>query len=190
MNATMTTSLILITAALIGCHKTKDAGIPSLPAGVTELNFSEFFVSPIGDRGLTFTDKLRSLDGKRVRITGYMVEQEKPTPGVFPLAAVPIRLHEDHYGLADDLPPATAYVSMPTDYHGTVPHTRELMLVTGILRLGNREETDGRISTVRLTVDQTNPILLLHKRAAAESHGPSHARNLSLSAKTAERSVR
>jgi hypothetical protein len=51
--------------------------LPPLPAGATELNFSEFFVSPVGDRGLMLTEKLRGLDGKRVRILGYIVRQEE-----------------------------------------------------------------------------------------------------------------
>ena len=89
--------------------------LPRLPAGVTELKFSEFFVSPIGDRGLTLTDKLRSLDGKRVRILGYMAQQEQPVPGMFLFSAIPVRLNEEHYGLADDLPAATLFVSMPKE---------------------------------------------------------------------------
>ena len=44
--------------------------IPALPAGVSELKFSDFFVSPVGRRGLEVTDKLRQFDRKRVRILG------------------------------------------------------------------------------------------------------------------------
>ena len=127
--------------------------IPPLPAGVTELKFSEFFVSPIGDRGLTFTDKLRSLDGRRVRILGYMARQEQPMAGMLLLASVPVQLNEKHYGLADDLPPATLYVSVPSHRDQVVRHTPGLMLLTGTLSIGNREEADGRISAVRLKLE-------------------------------------
>src|SRR5689334_5693118 len=42
------------------------AKLPPLPAGVTELKFGEFFVRPVGPRGLELTDKLLGLDGQRV----------------------------------------------------------------------------------------------------------------------------
>lgn len=127
--------------------------LPPLPAGLTELKFSEFFVSPVGDRGLTLTDKLQSLDGKRVRILGYMAQQEKPVPGMFLFSAFPVRLNEEHYGLADDLPAATCFVSMPKNRDRVVTHTTQLMLLSGTLSVGNREEPDGRISTVRLALE-------------------------------------
>ena len=127
--------------------------VPSLPVGVTELKFSEFFVSPIGERGLALTDKLRSLDGKRVRVLGYMARQEQPVPGMFLFSALPVRLNEEHYGLADDLPAATLFVSMPRNRDQVVPHTPGLMRLTGTLSVGNHEEADGRISTVRLALE-------------------------------------
>ncbi len=127
--------------------------ISSQSAGITELKFSEFFVSPIGNRGLTLTDKLRGLHGQRVRILGYMAQQEQPVPGMFLFSAIPVRLNEGHYGLADDLPAATLFVSMPKNCDQVIPHTPGLMLLTGTLSVGNREEADGRISAVRLALD-------------------------------------
>src|SRR5260221_6882287 len=68
--------------------------LPAPPAGVTELKFDELFVSPIGERGLTLTEKLRNLDGQRVRILGYMVRQEAATPGKLLLAPFPVQVCE------------------------------------------------------------------------------------------------
>ena len=127
--------------------------IPPQPGDVTELKFSEFFVSPIGDRGLTLTEKLRGLDGQRVRVLGYMAQQEQPVPGMFLFSAIPVRLNEEHYGLADDLPAATLFVSMPRNRDQMVPHAPGLMLLTGTLSVGNHEEADGRISTARLALE-------------------------------------
>ena len=127
--------------------------LPPPPAGVTDLKFSEFFVSPIGARGLTFTDKLRRLEGNRVRVLGYMVRQGKSSPGTFLLAPIPVQLDEDHYGLADDLPAATLYVSVAGHQEQMISYTPRPMLLTGILSLGNREEPDGHISAVRLVLD-------------------------------------
>jgi hypothetical protein len=133
-------------------NSTSPRALPPLPAGVAELKFSEFY-DPIGPYGLKYSQKLSGLDGKRVRILGYMVQQGSPAPGVLLLTPVPLKLHEEEYGLADDLPPATVHVFVPTSRDQVVPFTPGLLLLTGTLSIGNREEPDGRISTVRLYLD-------------------------------------
>lgn len=144
--------------AVPGSPSRQAAGIiPPLPAGVSELKFSEFFVRPVGDRGLEVTEKLFKLDGKRVRILGYMVRQEAPSPGLFLLTPIPAQIHEHDNGLADDLPPSMLHVSVPTLRDQPVPYVPALMLLTGTLSLGNRTEADGRISVVRLALDPPEP---------------------------------
>jgi hypothetical protein len=125
--------------------------IPPLPAGVTELKFSEFFVSPVGPRGLELTDRLLSLKGKRVRMLGYMVRNERGLPGQFLFAAIPVQLHD--HDSSDDLPPALVHVSVPTVSDKPLPFAPGLMLLTGTLDVGPREEADGRNSFVRLELD-------------------------------------
>ena len=127
--------------------------LPPLPEGVSELKFSEFFVRPVGKRGLELTDKLRLLDGRKVRLLGYMVHQEEPPPGRLLLAPMPAQIHEHDNGLADDLPASMVYVSVPTVRDQAVPYAPGLMLLTGTLSVGNRAEPDGRISVVRLALD-------------------------------------
>lgn len=143
-----------------GAEKSQEAAkpvqLPPLPAGVTELKFGDFFVQPVGARGLELTETLRRLDGKRVRILGYMVQPEKPVPGMFVFTAIPVRVNEERFG--DDLPPAALFVSMPKDRGQVVPHTPELLLLTGTLSVGNREEADDRVSTVRLALEIPEPV--------------------------------
>lgn len=127
--------------------------LPPLPRGVTDLKFGQFFVMPVGPQGLTFTDKLLSLEGKRVRMAGYMVEQEKGIPGVFLFSPLPVQLHDHDSALADDLPATVAHVSVPTCRDRQVPYAPGLMLLTGTLSVGPRDEADGRISLVRLALD-------------------------------------
>lgn len=127
--------------------------LPPLPPGVTELKFDEFFAHPVGPKGLTLTEKLRRLDGKRVRMIGYMVEQDKGVPGVFLFSALPIQLHDHDAALADDLPAAVVHVSVPTCRDQRIPHARGRMLLTGVLSIGPRDEPDGRVSNVRLALD-------------------------------------
>jgi hypothetical protein len=125
--------------------------LPPLPVGVTELKFSEFFVTPVGPRGLALTDKLSSLNCQRVRLLGYMVRQEARLPGSFLFSAIPVQLHD--HDSSDDLPPAVVHVSVPTCREEKVPYAPGLMLLTGTLSIGHREEADGRMSLVRLALD-------------------------------------
>jgi hypothetical protein len=128
------------------------SALPPLPEGVTALQFGEFFVKPVGPRGLVLTEKIRGLDGRRVRILGYMVRRDAAPPGTLLLAPYPVQLHDHEYGLADDLPPATLVVVVPGET-GELPHTTGPLLLTGRLELGSREEPDGRVSTARLVLD-------------------------------------
>jgi hypothetical protein len=129
--------------------------LPSLPAGVTELKFTEFFVTPIGPRGLELTEKLSACEGKRVRMLGFMVRQDTSLPGKFLFTAMPVDLHD--HDSSDDLPPAVVHVFVPTCRDKQVPYAPGLMLLTGTLSIGHREEADGRMSLVRLALDPPEP---------------------------------
>lgn len=132
--------------------------LPPLPVGVVDLRFGDFFVRPVGTRGLELTEKLRGLDGRRVRILGYMVQQEEPPPGRLLLAPMPAQIHEHDNGLAEDLPAAMVFVSVPTSPDAAVPFVPGLMLLSGTLSVGGRSEPDGRISLVRLALDPPDKI--------------------------------
>lgn len=127
-------------------------------ADVPELSLGEIFATPVGARGLEFSAKARSLAGQRVRVQGYMVRREAPPPGTFLLAPAPVQLHESEYGLADDLPAATVFVEAPAWRGRTVPYAPGPLVLTGRLELGNREEPDGRISSVRLVLDGSDSL--------------------------------
>lgn len=137
-----------LAAELASLHK-----IPAAPEGVTDLRFAEFFISPVGPRGLQATEKLNRLNGRRVRIIGFMVEQARQIPGVLMLAPFALATHEGEYGLCDDLPPATVFVTAPKYRDSAVPFTPGPLALTGTLDLGAREEADGRVSHVRLLLD-------------------------------------
>src|SRR6266849_300727 len=113
--------------------KTAAPVLPPLPAGVTELKFSEFFVSPIGERGLTLTEKLRGLEGKRVRLLGCMVRQEAAIPGKLLLAPLPVQVCEHDSEFAVNLPPTTVHVFVPECRDQRLPYTARLLLLTGTL---------------------------------------------------------
>lgn len=132
--------------------------LPAAPEGVTDLKFSDLYVSPVGPRGLELTDKARALDGKRVRMLGYMVEQDALTPGVMMLAPFKLSTHESEYGLCDDLPPTVVFVSVPSSRDAAVPFTPGPLLLTGRLELVRRViGPDERAGFVHLVLDADRP---------------------------------
>lgn len=150
--------------------------LPPLPEGVEELKFSEFFKTPVGPKGLEITEQLKSMDGKRVRIVGYMVKED-PTacnsclntadakkrrlpawmeaivPGRMMLTPYPAAVSHSHYALADDLPPQTVFIEVPELIGEMVPYTPGVLALTGTISVGNKSEMDNRISIVRLKLD-------------------------------------
>jgi hypothetical protein len=125
---------------------------PRSAADGTEISFSDFF-ERIGDRGLEYKASFRQLDGQRVRIAGFMVRQETPTPGMFLLTSRPLSTHEGEYGFCDELPPATLHVLVPAAAEKIIPPAAGPVFLTGILSVGPRAEADGRNSVARLILD-------------------------------------
>jgi hypothetical protein len=139
------------------------------PAGVTDIKFREFFTMPIGPGGLEPTDKLLGLNGERVRIFGYMVNAEEPSPGPFILAPLAVSMAEKEDGPADDMPATVIYVHIENGKDWIVPHVPGLLKLTGLLSLGAKEEPDGRVSAVRLQLDSDLSKKLLSKNPASRA---------------------
>jgi hypothetical protein len=123
------------------------------PEGVTDLRFRDFIRMPVGPKGLEPSVRLLSLDGKRVRLVGYMAHQEQPTANQFILAHLPVSMSEDEDGLADDLPPNVVFVHMKRTSAIPLKHLSGLLQFQGTLSVGLQEEPDGRVSNVRLLLD-------------------------------------
>jgi hypothetical protein len=126
---------------------------PATPPSATapQLRFADFFKLPMGSKGAEMTPALLKADGQHVRLTGYMVQAERPMLGHFMLTPRPIRMSEHSDGDADDLPAAWAMVYLdPEQQDFAVPHQRGLLELTGVLSVGREEEKDGRVSWVRL----------------------------------------
>ena len=118
---------------------------------IIELSFRDFFRLPVGPGGVEFSERLARANGRQVRLTGYMVQRETATPGQFLLTPRPVQMSEHADGDANDLPPATVLVRLdPTQTDWAVPHVRGLVGVTGVLRVGRREEADKQVFWVGL----------------------------------------
>ena len=128
--------------------------VSAVAAGTTSLRFEQFFRLPAGPRGLEPTPTLLSLNGTRVRLFGYMVRHDAPQPGVFLLSPLPVTLAEHADGAADDLPPAVVTVRLPPHWAlRVVPFVPGILMVEGMLGVGDLDEPDGRRSLVRLQLD-------------------------------------
>lgn len=123
------------------------------PPTATLLAFKEFF--EVSSRALKPSAKLLSLNGKRVRIVGFMAQMELPPTGAFYLCPRPIVCDEAGGGTAD-LPPDNVLVVVPSMHGKVLDFTPRLLEATGVLEVGNRPEEDGRVSAIRLILDSTN----------------------------------
>ena len=129
-------------------EKTKRSEQPA-EAPVT-LSFPEFFDPD--NHELKPSAKLLSLNGKRVRLVGFMARMEKPPKGVFYLCSRPV-FSDESGGGTGDLPVDHVRVIMQSAKNKEIPHIARPIEVTGILEIGNREEDDGTVSAIRLLLD-------------------------------------
>ena len=126
--------------------------LPVPPAGVTELKFAEMFRTPVGPKGLEPTERLRALDGKRVRMDGYVVHLEPPLAGAFMLSPLPVVAGDEDESLADDIPPSALLVRLPHAKDVHVAPLPGLIQVTGVLHVGGSEAGD-RVAAAHLDLD-------------------------------------
>ena len=149
-----------------------DKKLGPAPAGVVELKFEELFKRPVGDRGLEPSEKLAALDGKRVRIVGYMVQQPTVPLGSFLLAPLPTSISDEDEPMADDLPPSTIGVVLPASSKKPVPALHGLVQVTGVLHVGAFVDAPSdRVCAVQITLDARWAHKLLdHPVSTAQDH--------------------
>ena len=139
------------TVALGALAQTAPAAAAPEPLPTEALRLQDFFQMPVGPKGLVISERLRQAQGRQVRITGYVVQQEVATLGQFLLTPRPVLMSQHADGEADDLPPATVFVRLDANQQDwAVTHARGLVEVTGTLEVGRQEERDGRVSWFRL----------------------------------------
>ncbi len=152
LRALITATVCLATLAGLPAWA-QHAAVASTAAAIKphEIRFQDFFTLPVGPQGLEISPALRQAHGQMVTLTGYMVQQEAPTPGEILLTPRPVQMSEHADGDADDLPPATVRVLLAAAQRDwAVPHVRGLVRLTGQLAVGRLEDDDGRVSWVRL----------------------------------------
>lgn len=163
-------SAVLLGAVLCWPASQACAEDASAVAGVTtDLKFGEFFTMPIGPRGLEPSAKLLALQGRQVRMLGYMARQDAAdaAPGVILLTPLPVTLGDEDERYADDLPVTTVYVHwVAAPQSPALAYLPGLLALTGRLELGSQAEADGRRSSVRLLLDSASSVGLVNATAA------------------------
>jgi hypothetical protein len=115
------------------------------------ISFGEFFDA--SNRELKPSNKLQSVNGKRVTLTGFMAQMEVEPEGSFYLVPRPVFCDEEGGGNAD-LPPESVLVVAPFLKNHKIPFVPWPLEVTGVLTLGNQEK-NGQVSAIRLTLDES-----------------------------------
>ena len=127
------------------------ASSPSPTEELPTLKVGELF-----ERGaeLKPTERARSLDGKRVRLLGFMAEMELPPKGAFYLVPAPLKCDEAGGGQGD-LPPESVLVSVNSVGERTLAHVPGLLEAVGRFEVGNRADAQGRTANFRLALDES-----------------------------------
>src|SRR5215813_9485842 len=141
---------LTFTGILAGSPGTGATPSSTGPEPAVALSFKEFFEAT--PRELKPSQKLLSLNGKRVRMVGYMARMERVVPGAFYLVPHPVMCDEEGGGTSD-LPVENVLVLVRSAKDREIAFIPRPVEVTGILEVGNREEEDGRVSAIRLTLD-------------------------------------
>lgn len=126
--------------------------LPPPPEGVVDFSLTELLIASRTGSGVDYSPRAKELDGKMVRINGYMVRQASPIPWAILFSPVPQSAHEREYFLCDDLPISTIHVFFPKSAQPIVPFHPEMVAIIGRLELGGRSEADERTSLARLFV--------------------------------------
>ena len=125
------------------------------PTPPVPLSFSEMLVpSPTA---LQPSPKLLAMNGKRVRLSGYMVKTAESLLGAFYLTQHPTFCDEEGAGTAD-LPPACVRVVVRGAKNRLLSFVGRPLIVTGILEVGPKTEPDGQVSHLRLILDGPEPV--------------------------------
>jgi hypothetical protein len=119
--------------------------------GAVRIAFREFLAPSTTE--LKPSDKLRSLQGKRVRIVGFMAEMEHQPEGYFYLCSRPILCDESGGGIGE-LPIDAVRVVVRANKGQAVKFIAPPIEVTGTLELGGQSEFEPDSWAVRVVADK------------------------------------
>jgi hypothetical protein len=109
---------------------------PSLPdfSSWPELHMPDIFQHPVGPLGLDYSPSVKALDGKQVRVMGFMALTDWADQSLMLLCPHPIILHDKEYAACDEIPSGAVLVRMPPGEQAA--YAKGLFMLAGTLRLG------------------------------------------------------
>ena len=161
----MTRALAFSALLLLACataappaqsSQTGSAQAPTAPAA--DLDLREMLITHGGK--VELSPKVGELEGKRVRVRGWLVVFEEPIADGFWLAPQPVFQDESGAG-SGDIPPLSIRVIAPPALLRALPADAAPLEVVGRLEEGRAAEEDGRPSFVRLVVEDQRDVSLL-----------------------------
>lgn len=171
-------SPVVIACTAVSVNAQIKQSLPSRPASaiatapVTVLTFREL----LDDSGATLTPSAKTLrlQGRRVRITGFMAQMEDRSQGAFYLCARPTTCDESGNGTGD-LPIDAIRIIVPwkeKDEISFVPHPIE---VTGLFEFGSFTDDRGNVAAFRIVAEgrPQRPSLRRRDRGPVRSAGTS-----------------
>ncbi len=117
------------------------------------IDWPDFFAS-VTTQGVIFSERMKALEGKRVRLRGFSVKQP-PVPEGLLLTRIPF-VESDPHGPGAELDVPFDAVGVVWRKGTTIPPVPASPTVEGTLRLGNRT-VGGQI--VALALDDAVPVL-------------------------------
>jgi hypothetical protein len=123
--------------------------------GPVDLSFDEFYSGVSIREGLIVSDTLKALDGRRVRMQGYMAPPLKPELDFFVLTRIRLAFCP-FCSSATDWPDDIAVIYLRD---GTIRATERPIAVEGRLELGSKmDEETGMVSLVRVFADRVEKL--------------------------------
>jgi hypothetical protein len=153
MNTFLKSALLAISASFLGLTFSTyvRSQVRWHEADPTPLELQAFYKMPIGPKGLEVTEKVLQASGQKVRLTGFMVKSETPTPGTFMLTPRPVQMSEHADGEANDLPASMCVVYLDASQRSwLVPHIPGPVTVEGLFTFKRTEAADGSVAWFHL----------------------------------------
>ena len=122
-----------------------------LVADPARLDLARLYVPT--ERGARVAPEVEALRGRRVRVLGFMARMEEAPRGAFYLTRRPVESEEGGAGTAD-LPPGALRVEVPRLAGQEIAWAPDVIEVVGTLDVGRAEDAEGRVSWLRVVVDE------------------------------------
>jgi hypothetical protein len=124
---------------------------PPAPNELPQLDLSKLYVS--NGMGIHVAPEVEALAGHRIRVVGYLARMEEYVPrGAVYLTRLPVETEEGGGGTGD-LPPGALRVEVPRLAGEEIEWVPGAVEVIGTLQVGRAEDEEGRVSWLRVVVD-------------------------------------